>query len=411
MSDNNTSTEPLVIRPSVVGMAAAMERKLRKHDATRGITGWRGFDREQLLEQLRTEVDELDAVVTNAAPKPQTGETTPFRNQLLQDRITDEAADVANMAMMVADVDGDLERDGALWALVRVDTPEDTGKEDIAPAKAPVEDRTGTAAKAADEGIARQDRIDRFQRLRDDALASIGAHPEQGEIAEMALLAMEHLDWLGKAPTGDAALLEFGRAYVEARPLGERILATGHDLVLAARIAIDSMRSDDQDEDTECDWDVERSLLHHHAALFLQLTETRHCRICLCTDEHGCRPDAGQPEHEDSCGWTEEDLCCRCAHCIDDGQRTPTPETPAPEPVTTCMPGETVTFREGDPLVTIAGNLPIQVGTAPGHITVRAVDLAPETRTIAESRQEATGKILATTIEALIDIWTDEQGN
>ena len=394
MSDNNTSTEPLVIRPSVVGMAAAMERKLRKHDATRGITGWRGFDREQLLEQLRTEVDELDAVVTNAAPKPQTGETTPFRNQLLQDRITGEAADVANMAMMVADVDGDLEQEGALWALVRIPGAEDTAKDPVEPAEAPVGDPTAAQATAINAQI---------EQIHKAAVIGT-ANPSQAEIVLMASLAMDRLDTLH----GDNVL----SAAIEAQ------ICAGSDLVLAVRIALESMRAADQAEDgaaaagnlgvSEFDWSAERRLLFEKAKQVLETAEMRHCRICLCTDEYGCFTGEHTSPETNPCSWAEDDLCSRCAHCVDDGQRTPTPETPAPEPVTICMPGESADLGLGR--ITAAGDRPILIGlTGPGHITVWAQepeDSWPGTRQQYERYEfiRMTGHTTAA-VEYLLSIW------
>lgn len=34
------------------------------------------------------------------------------------------------------------------------------------------------------------------------------------------------------------------------------------------------------------------------------LVEERRCRVCGCTDEHGC---------DEGCCWVEEDLCSQCA--------------------------------------------------------------------------------------------------
>lgn len=86
----------IVARPEVVRFAAAMERKLEANDHKRG---WKHCETLYLMRRLRNEVGEL-AVLVNAARR---GEAHVDRDAILS-----EAADVANFAMMVADVLGAL---------------------------------------------------------------------------------------------------------------------------------------------------------------------------------------------------------------------------------------------------------------------------------------------------------------
>lgn len=73
-------------RQCVARFGIAMRRKLREN---RFKGGWRHEDLEFLLDKLQEEVDELRAAITC--------EPRLFRD------IEDEAADVGNMAMMLAD--------------------------------------------------------------------------------------------------------------------------------------------------------------------------------------------------------------------------------------------------------------------------------------------------------------------
>lgn len=72
------------IREEVRWFAVEMERKLRQND-WRG--GWADSHPDWLLDRLREETRELDAAVQAGRPN----------------KIIDEAADVANFAMMIAD--------------------------------------------------------------------------------------------------------------------------------------------------------------------------------------------------------------------------------------------------------------------------------------------------------------------
>jgi NTP pyrophosphatase (non-canonical NTP hydrolase) len=81
-------------RPEVVVFADAMESKLKEND-WKG--GWKNCDAARLLERVREEVDELAEAVA-----------WERRGDNERAVIGREAADVANMAMMVADVCGAL---------------------------------------------------------------------------------------------------------------------------------------------------------------------------------------------------------------------------------------------------------------------------------------------------------------
>jgi NTP pyrophosphatase (non-canonical NTP hydrolase) len=78
-------SEDVSIRPEVAEFAIDMELKLMRNDAK---GDWRGMDVGQLLDLLEAELDELADAVMNGT----------------DDDVIDEAADVANFAMMIADV-------------------------------------------------------------------------------------------------------------------------------------------------------------------------------------------------------------------------------------------------------------------------------------------------------------------
>jgi NTP pyrophosphatase (non-canonical NTP hydrolase) len=86
MKDQKT----LELRPEVAAFAQAMERKLRTNDYK---SGWLTARPIWLLDKLQGELNELEDCVD--------GHATPSE-------ICDEAADVANFAMMIADVLGGL---------------------------------------------------------------------------------------------------------------------------------------------------------------------------------------------------------------------------------------------------------------------------------------------------------------
>lgn len=85
----------IIVRPEVARFAVMMELKLRENDWKES---WKHSSPEFLIRRLQQEYRELvDAVIYGDNPTPQ--------------HIAQEAADVANYAMMVADVRGGLELD------------------------------------------------------------------------------------------------------------------------------------------------------------------------------------------------------------------------------------------------------------------------------------------------------------
>lgn len=89
-------------RPEVQRFAVLMEQALRDNEH-RG--GWDGCDADWLLTRLDEEARELHACKTQAAQES-AGDGHWLRD--VRRQIADEAADVGNFAMMVADVCGAL---------------------------------------------------------------------------------------------------------------------------------------------------------------------------------------------------------------------------------------------------------------------------------------------------------------
>jgi hypothetical protein len=84
-----------LVRESVRWFAEHMERKLREHDDR---PGWIGCDADWLLERMKEERKELTAALRQLAASD--GDA---RTNVLVLRVINEAADVANFAMMIAD--------------------------------------------------------------------------------------------------------------------------------------------------------------------------------------------------------------------------------------------------------------------------------------------------------------------
>lgn len=88
-------------RDAVAWFSGEMEKRLRRHDRGRGIEGWLGSYLTDLSKRLDEEVGELEAVLD--APQMYPGSRVDnFTNAQLQE-IIEEAADVGNFAMMIAD--------------------------------------------------------------------------------------------------------------------------------------------------------------------------------------------------------------------------------------------------------------------------------------------------------------------
>jgi hypothetical protein len=90
----------LDVRPEVAAFALAMERKLRANDHK---GGWGDEDRDWLIGRIKDETKELEEIV-NLHESPtveQSHDVLFWRN--VEQRVLDEAVDVANFALMVAD--------------------------------------------------------------------------------------------------------------------------------------------------------------------------------------------------------------------------------------------------------------------------------------------------------------------
>lgn len=94
--------EPVVLRPVVLWFAEHMEMQLRQHDKDMGKVGWQREGTEWLLKRLGSEYRELEDAVKGVIGEQLYGyryyPPGPIAKQIT------EAVDVANFAMMVADV-------------------------------------------------------------------------------------------------------------------------------------------------------------------------------------------------------------------------------------------------------------------------------------------------------------------
>jgi NTP pyrophosphatase (non-canonical NTP hydrolase) len=89
------------LRPEVKAMAILMEHELRMNHHK---GGWKGCEPRDLYARLREEAGELYAEID-----PRTREALPAEARSELSGVGSEAADVANFAMMIADVEGDLD--------------------------------------------------------------------------------------------------------------------------------------------------------------------------------------------------------------------------------------------------------------------------------------------------------------
>jgi len=87
------------LRPVVLRFAQLMEARLREHDAERGCAGWLDYDMDYLIHRMIGEVDEVTCLWRDRWPPPSLAEMAA------------ECADVANYAMMIADLAGTLLED------------------------------------------------------------------------------------------------------------------------------------------------------------------------------------------------------------------------------------------------------------------------------------------------------------
>lgn len=96
------------LRSPLLAFALEMEGKLAKHDHDRGVCGWRDADPQELLQHCQQETDELQRALDLFGFKLEQARdhgthVSEAEYMLLLQEIVSEAADVANMAMMVAD--------------------------------------------------------------------------------------------------------------------------------------------------------------------------------------------------------------------------------------------------------------------------------------------------------------------
>ena len=88
MTKTKKKTSGITPRLPVAAFALLMEMKLRRHDATRGTSGWINESPDWLLSRLVEEVGELAKAIREGHHR----------------KTVSEATDVANFAMMIVDV-------------------------------------------------------------------------------------------------------------------------------------------------------------------------------------------------------------------------------------------------------------------------------------------------------------------
>ena len=93
-------------RREVRFMAAEMERKLRSHDDR---PGWENCEIQWLLKRLREETNELEDAAVNHMAVCRANFRSVSEGPMFPPDVAGEAADVANFAMFIADVCGELE--------------------------------------------------------------------------------------------------------------------------------------------------------------------------------------------------------------------------------------------------------------------------------------------------------------
>lgn len=105
--ERRSGTADVGLRPEVAAFAWLMEEALRKHDGDRGPKGWQGDDVASLICRVQEEVSELVAVWAEYENDDQAHGRNFFGMRYIP-MFAKEAADVANFAMMIADVVGAL---------------------------------------------------------------------------------------------------------------------------------------------------------------------------------------------------------------------------------------------------------------------------------------------------------------
>ncbi len=109
MAKKTEEETPQMKWPTVERFTKVMRQKLEENEEKKGSDGaWRTSSLESLLEHLRDEVEELGKVVRQREHLPLGFKTSQALHDEMTKEIAREAADVANLAMMVADVVGEL---------------------------------------------------------------------------------------------------------------------------------------------------------------------------------------------------------------------------------------------------------------------------------------------------------------
>jgi NTP pyrophosphatase (non-canonical NTP hydrolase) len=85
--------------PYVLAFAKRMEAKLEKNRHKGDRSGWLLDEADELLERLREELCELDDAMVEAVVRMH----EPLNARWIAENVANEAADVANFAMMLAD--------------------------------------------------------------------------------------------------------------------------------------------------------------------------------------------------------------------------------------------------------------------------------------------------------------------
>ena len=95
--------------PTVDKFARKMRQKLEENEAEKGGDGtWLGSSLVGLMEHLKEEVEELERIIDQRNNIPMHFKTSQALHEEMTKEIVREAADVGNMAMMIADVVGGL---------------------------------------------------------------------------------------------------------------------------------------------------------------------------------------------------------------------------------------------------------------------------------------------------------------
>lgn len=94
--------------PTVDKFAKQMREKLQENEEKGNDGAWHSSSVESLLDRLKEEVEELEKVIHQRNHLPMNFKNAQALHEEMTKEIVREAADVGNMAMMIADVVGGL---------------------------------------------------------------------------------------------------------------------------------------------------------------------------------------------------------------------------------------------------------------------------------------------------------------